>query len=145
MSFFSKEYYKEPIEWENPVKKTGNGPYFGDVIFPGDPRVPAAAESLKVLREFYCESRKYHQSDLSKLKAYLASPNEPLFIVEGEVGIGKTWYMRYHLTQQSAASAGQPGFTGVVDLLRAGPERAIVEVYSQICPILELYFFAVAR
>lgn len=132
-------FWRDEVQWENPIKSAPVKPYLADEIFPEDPRSAAFTESAELLKRFYCEERSTYRSDLGKLNAYLASPNEQLFLIEGDVGIGKTWFIRYHLTV-ARETVSKACHAGVIDLLRAGPDNAEFTVYRQICPLLETYF-----
>ncbi len=132
--------WKEEAGWSNPVRSQPVRPYLGDLIFPKDPRSADAQEAREILKRFYCNDREEFDSNTDALNAFIASPDEQLFIIEGEVGVGKTWFVRYHLTVEPHSDDPPLYGFGVIDLLYAAPGEAAESVYKQVCPVLEQYF-----
>lgn len=137
-----KNFYAEPVGWDNPIKEVSHLLYLSDEIFPHDPRLTSYKDSLSILRAFYSSDRQQHSADVQRLRNFLRAPNEQIFIIEGPVGVGKSWFIRYNLEIEHLESAGENKerfHWGIIDLLRAAPDNAGEEIYKQICPIIEHY------
>jgi len=133
------------ISWENPVADADWFPALGDIAFPADARSQQYKEALRLLSLFYCGKRKGGEKDVRELKHYLRDPMARFLVVWGDVGAGKSSFLRYHLA--GLDRRGTPGANavgGVIDMLRGAPgsarEGTAVSVYRQLCPILEGYF-----
>ncbi|MCI5221940.1 MAG: hypothetical protein D3924_04540 [Candidatus Electrothrix sp. AR4] len=130
-----KKFFAEDVTWDNPIKECSYLLYLSDEIFPHDPRLKAYKESLDILTSFYSKDRIDHGANLKKLRSFLRAPNEQLLVIEGPVGVGKSWFVRYNLHFQDL----YPVDAGVIDLLRAAPDDAEGHIYKQVCPIIEAY------
>jgi len=138
-----KSFFAEPVGWDNPIKKSSHLLYLADEIFPSDSRLDSYKESQAILRSFYSSDRSDYSTDVNKLNSFLHAPNEQLLVIEGAVGIGKSWFVRYNLeiNKTISDSDGKPSYhSGVIDLLRAVPDNAESHIFKQVCPILEDYF-----
>lgn len=129
----------EEQEWQNPLRKQRLRPFLEDLIFPEDCGSITNDETLDVLKRFYSKDRYSYDSDVEQLNAYLTDPGAHLFIIVGDVGVGKTWFVRYQLAVEPRPEQEPSGF-GIIDMLRAIEGEAIECVYSQLCPILTRYF-----
>jgi len=128
----------EEVTWRNPLKDVTPIPYMGDEIWPNDPRDPRCEEAVFRMKTFYCSKRRPAQKNITDLKNYLACP-EKYMIVWGDVGIGKSWFMRYELLAgENSMWANGRYHAGVIDMLSG--EDTEYRVYIQLRHILETYF-----
>lgn len=133
-----KIYSPEEIEWTNPTNSVSPKPYLSDEIWPDDPRDPKFTETVQRMKMFYCDKRDRKQEDLDALKRYLLDPQQYM-IVWGEVGIGKSWFLRYELLAGEASISSTDSYhAGVIDML--GIEDTVYRVLMQLRPIIEMYF-----
>ncbi|MCK4391486.1 hypothetical protein KAX17_01095 [Candidatus Bipolaricaulota bacterium] len=84
-------------DWVNPLKRLAGvpRPFLAGEAWAREPQSEAAAESRELLIRFYCSHREGNGSCEERLKAYFSSPDEDVFVIWGDVGIGKTWFIRY--------------------------------------------------
>lgn len=129
--------YKEQITWKNPIKKADPKPFLGEIIFPADPDSPAAKESKQVLDRFYCDEREGRYTDFDALGRFVRNPDQQLLVIWGDVGIGKSWFVRHEFV---CGELGKEYHAGVIDILGGGIISTQETVYRQLCPILESYF-----
>ncbi|MBN2100235.1 MAG: hypothetical protein JW753_11640 [Dehalococcoidia bacterium] len=127
----------EPQEWFNPLKDVHPRPYLADDIWPRDPRTEAWAKQAEVLKSFYCDKRERGEEDLEVLETYLRNP-EGNMILWGDVGIGKSWFIRFELLAGRSGMAVLPYHAGIIDML-TGLDTGHA-VYTQLGLILEMYF-----
>ncbi|MCK4599296.1 ATP-binding protein [Candidatus Bipolaricaulota bacterium] len=132
----------EEVAWRNPLKQLPGKarPFLGGIEWAREPDTEVAKEAKMVLRRFYCGEREGRENDTDKLRAYLRSPNEEMFIVWGDVGIGKTWFLRYELELGDYSVETGDIQAGIIDMLQSWPEGAEESAYTQLCPILDRYF-----
>lgn len=134
------DQWHEDIPWDNPIAAQLCRPHLGEIIFPTDATESssdATAEANRLLALFYCSERENEKEDIAGLEAFLHSPDKQLFIVEGEIGAGKTWFLRYNLLVSPRMTDKH---FGIVDLMRVPPGRARAALYRALTPILESYF-----
>jgi hypothetical protein len=127
----------EDITWINPLKSVSPRPYFGDEIWPDDPRDTTWEKAILILKRFYCSERDTKQEDLDALNNYLENP-EKYMIIWGDVGIGKTWFIRYELLAGENSMQNKNYHAGVIDMLSEIDTE--FGVYRQLRNILEEYF-----
>jgi len=128
----------EDVEWENPVTAESLQPYFGEIVFPVDQSSPGSKEELERLERFYCADREQAKTELGLLDSFLRTGDSFLLVLEGDVGIGKTWFLRYNLQVRPRQIANV--FYGVVDMLRSPPSKAESAIHEQLLPILLDYY-----
>jgi len=131
----------EQPDWKNPLRALPGKarPYLGGEAWARVPGSPADKETRAVLRRFYSEARLPGGDDASNLRAYLQSPNEELFVVWGDVGIGKTWFLRYELLVSDFSVETGDIEAEVIDFLQGRPGDAPELVLKQLCPVLDGY------
>lgn len=128
----------EPVYWSNPLRDLEPRPFMGDVYWPDDPREPDWEEAAKALARFYCSDRVSGGTDPEQqLSSYLANP-EKYLILWGEVGIGKSWFIRHELVAGEHSMATGSYHAGFIDMPASG--GTAYGVYRWLKPILETYF-----
>ncbi|MCC6678617.1 MAG: hypothetical protein IT436_15900 [Phycisphaerales bacterium] len=135
------EIWQEQPGWVNPVPRAKAQAYLGEIVFPANcssSSSDARLESDRLLRLFYCDERERAGRDLPTLEAYIRAPAESLLVLEGDVGVGKTWFVRYNLV--TAPRFKTEHRFGVIDLLHMAPGRVRVSLYNNLSPILDSYF-----
>jgi hypothetical protein len=135
LNSYEESYWANPLKDINPDSR----PYLSDIIWPDDPRSKVWDEAEEILKRFYCTDREKGNESTNQLRDYLSCP-EKYMIVWGEVGIGKSWFMRYELVagDNSMKNANPPYQAGIIDMLRGVDVE--YHVFKQLKPILELYF-----
>jgi hypothetical protein len=127
----------EESSWHNPLKSTYPRPYLGDEIWPDDPRDPKWDLTIEILKKFYCPIRDQQQDNIDKLRIYLENP-EKYMIIWGDVGIGKTWFIRYELLAGNNSMGKMPYHAGIIDML--SEKDTEYGVYKQLRYVIEMYF-----
>ena len=131
-----------PVSWQNPLKDFSPRPYLDDPVFPTERWGPVAADAMKVLERYYTPERLNTEVDARALENFVKNPGKHVFVIWGDIGIGKTWFVRYHLEMLVRKKPGSL-FYGIVDMLRASPTDAQEKLQQQIIKILEDYLFDV--
>ncbi|MFC2078272.1 hypothetical protein ACFLTM_05650 [Candidatus Bipolaricaulota bacterium] len=134
------EVWEEP-GWRNPLRELPGKarPYLGGEAWARVSGSPADRESREVLRRFYCKERLAGGDDAGNLRAYIHSPNEELFVVWGDVGIGKSWFLRYELLVSDFSVETGDIAAEVIDFLQGTFQDAPELVMTQLCPVLDKY------
>lgn len=130
----------DEVTWENPIRHSDTQPVLADLLFPADPRTPGGGKAMQALNNLYSKDRRKAKKDVQRLQTYVYKPQAQFLILWGDVGIGKTFFVRYE-TERLRSKGPRPFFGGVIDLLRGGGEDATsASVYRQLCPLLEEYY-----
>jgi hypothetical protein len=86
--------------WSNPLKSVEHKPFLGDIAFPVhtlDCHGAMPSHPYSVLRRFYVNQRADGPIDVSGLKHFLYKKPSGIYVIKGDVGAGKTWFLRYLL------------------------------------------------
>jgi hypothetical protein len=128
--------------WENPIKRLPGKarPFLGGLPWARETGTIAADEDTALLLKYYSHKREYSPRCRDKLKSYLISPDYFLFVVWGEVGIGKTWFLRHELLLSDYSVKTGDIQAGIIDLMFGWPHSVEESAFSQLCPIIDDYF-----
>ncbi len=132
----------DAMQWKNPIRLLPGKarPYLGGLPWGRESGTLVAEEDLNVLRKFYCEKREQYPRNRDELKAFLISPDTFLLVVWGEVGIGKTWFLRHELLIGDYSVETGDIHAGIIDLLFGWPDNVTKSAYCHLCPILDQYY-----
>lgn len=127
------------IMWRNPLLDFAPLPYLAAPIFPKDEGTPQYDEAMKLLLRSYTPQRLNGEVDARRFRDFIRDPDKHVFVIWGDIGIGKSSFVRYEL---HALRQEHPGsfYHGVVDMLRASTQTAQHQLEEQIIGILEAYF-----
>lgn len=129
----------EEDNWHNPIKSLSRRPFLGEIIFPDNEYSVSGADAYNKLALFY--SHKRDDTDaLDKLDFFMSSGDHRLLLIEGSVGIGKTWFIR-HSTQ--IRKHDYSGRCAVIDMIRSDASNPGKTIYRRIHSILDRFFIAV--
>lgn len=142
MEALGRIHVLEESDWRNPLRDLPGKarPYLAGEVWSRVPGSVDDQDSRRVLRLFYCNDRLPGGDDASSLRAYLRSPNEELFVVWGAVGVGKSWFLRYELSESDYSTATGDICADVIDLLHGWPGSAAETALTHLCPIIDNYF-----
>ena len=90
---------------------------------------------MKLLERYYTPERLNWEVDARALENFVMNPSKHVFIIWGDIGIGKSWFVRYHLEMLVRRRPGSVSY-GVVDMLRASPADAQEKLQQQIIKII---------
>jgi hypothetical protein len=93
---------------------------------------------METLLRFYTAERVSGEVDARALRQFLGNPGKHVFVIWGDIGIGKSWFVR---NQLHSAALEQPNAVryGVIDMLRASKTDAKEKLEQQINAALEHY------
>ena len=134
------EPWAERADWVNPIRSAPVQPHLGEIVFPADSTSSysdAKQQSERLLALYYCADREAIDRDLRSIDSYLQAPDKQIFIVEGDVGVGKTWFLRYNTVVRPRVQLDHR--VGFVDLLHTPPGRVREALYRDLSPILDDY------
>lgn len=133
----------DETEWVNPFidDNIERRPALGEITFPSDSSTVTGKRLQNTVEKLYCDNRRNKDKDIVYLKLYINNPQTNIFIIWGDVGIGKSYYVRHQMTKIRESSLGVENIYGdVIDMLRGGAASVALAVYPQLCDILERYF-----
>jgi len=128
-----------PLGWQNPLKEHSPRPYLDGPVFPVQRGTKTAHTAMDVLRRFYTPQRVNGDADARRFRQFIAQPAKHVFIVWGDIGVGKSWFVRYQLADM-AERHPQSVYYGVIDMLRASPHDAKEKLIQQMIVTIEQYF-----
>ena len=125
------------LTWRNPLSSVAPRPYLSSPIFPKDKLSPEYKRASEILMRFYTPQRE-GEDETRKLVDFILNPEKQCFVIWGDIGIGKSWFVRYQL---ESLKKDNPNafYYGIVDMLRASTEDARSQLESQMIHILESY------
>lgn len=131
--------WTEDDQWINPIRTATRRPFLGEIIFPENQFSEAAAEANAALGRFYSP----HRDDTEAIEAldnFMTIGDHRLLIIEGAVGIGKTWFVRFTTQIRKHRHSGR---CGVIDMIRADPDNPATTIFSQVPLIVDGFLAAV--
>lgn len=129
-----------PVPWRNPLKDFSPRPYLDGPVFPADRGTHATRTAMELLERYYTPVRLNGEVDARALENFVKNPGKHVFVIWGDIGIGKTWFVRYHLEMLVRKKPGALSY-GIVDMLRASASDAQEKLQQQIINVLEDYLF----
>lgn len=141
MNEFNLVIWEEKIDWENPIIFQDIQPYLEDLTFPIEVNSDTYNDSMEILNRFFSDDRYDNFNDIKRLENFLISKSKNFLIIEGEVGIGKTWFIRKKLNDSLTLSNQVNYYTGVIDLLYTNIYKVESTIYDQLGPILDKYMY----
>jgi hypothetical protein len=126
------------LTWRNPLSSVSPRPYLNSPIFPKDQSSVEYQKARDVLWRFYTSDRD-GEDDARKLIDFILNPEKQCFVIWGDIGIGKSWFVRYQLESLKESST-QVFYHGIVDMLRASIQDARSQLEGQMTLVLESYF-----
>ena len=134
----------DEVAWENPIVAEPGQPCLSDVVRPADLFGHNAADSAHRFRVHFSDARRTAKKDAAGLEGFIRNPQYSLFVIWGDVGIGKTFFVMNRLLagREGRVDPGSQCFAGgIVDFLKGGAGQDMSRsVMRQICPILDDYF-----
>ncbi|HUA21870.1 MAG TPA: hypothetical protein VMB25_24160 [Bryobacteraceae bacterium] len=127
------------LTWRNPLSDFTPRPYLECPVFPNARGSEPDRKASEVLARFYTSERAHGEDDGPKLRNFIRNPEKQVFVIWGDIGIGKSWFVRYQLASLMKESKGA-FYYGVVDMLRASTQDARQQLEHQIIEVLEDYF-----
>lgn len=134
-----KPNVKRHLEWRNPLAEFLPRPFLGSEVFPSTPGCADDNKAFEVLKRFYVPDRIGGEEDARKLRNFIRNKDNRAFVIWGDIGIGKSTFLRYQLEDLSNEKPGS-FYYGVVDMLRASPVDARDQLERQMTVILQKYF-----
>ncbi len=131
--------YTRPISVTNPFQDIRYKPYLSSPVFPIEPLTESAKKALSILRGYYSKKRFGGVADIRKIESFILNPQRNVFVIWGEIGVGKTWFTRYHLFDMYLRFPKRFEY-GVIDMLRASKINAPKVLERCMVPVLESYF-----
>jgi hypothetical protein len=122
------------VNWSNPIISDKDQPFFDDLVFTGIQDTPKAEKVHRIFELFYSEERENGSIDIDKFNSFLDHPYTNLFVIWGDIGIGKTFFVRQQIFQLNSSSKIHHG---IIDLLRGSFSDIKLSIYRQLCPIIE--------
>jgi len=127
------------LTWRNPLSDFTPRPYLESPVFPNARGSEEDRRAGEILRRFYTAERAHGEDDAPKLRNFIRNPENHVFVIWGDIGIGKSWFVRYQLASLMRESKGAI-YYGVIDMLRASTQDARQQLEHQIIEVLEDYF-----
>lgn len=128
-----------PLSWQNPLKDHSPRPYLDGPIFPMQRGTQMAHHAMEVLRRFYTPKRINGEADARRFRQFVTDPARHVFIVWGDIGVGKSWFVRHQLADLAERDP-KSVYYGVIDMLRASPDDAREKLIQQMIATIEQYF-----
>ena len=129
---------QRPVSWRNPLKEFSPGPYLDGPIFPIQRGSPIDVQALETLRRFYTEQRISGEVDARAFRQFLRNPGKHVFVIWGDIGIGKSWFVRHELHTAAAATPNLLRYE-VIDMLHASRTDARETLEQQTIAALQHY------
>lgn len=129
------------LTWRNPLSDFVPRPYLDSPVFPKERTTPQGKAAINTLLKFYTPERSQGEEDARKIRNFIRNPEKQVFVIWGDIGIGKSWFVRYQLESIISSSRGSVNYHyGVIDMLRAAPHDAVHQLENQLINVLEAYF-----
>jgi len=115
--------------WINPIDNAECRPFFGDIDAENDP---------STFKRFFCNKRE-NVEDLTRFYSYIKNPDTNMFIIWGEVGIGKSFFIRNYLMIEDIPEINKEDYSvGIIDLLRGAAPDNINKIIKNINKKLDI-------
>lgn len=127
-------------KWHNPLKDAEHKPFLEDITFPvhvfdaHEKQVPTHPYSL--LRRYYVNLRADGPVDLSGLKHFVYRKPSGIYVIKGDIGAGKTWFLRYFLHFIMPEELGIPVRHGIIDMWQRKYPDALQNAHWQLDSVL---------
>jgi hypothetical protein len=126
--------FSASVRWDNPLKHVQHKPFLEDIVFPvhgaadeTDPGAPYAQ-----LHRYYTDRRADGEIDTSALRDFLEARRSGIFVIKGDVGVGKTWFLRYFLEYAFAGQASGKPDLGIIDMWHKPYPSALENAHYQL-------------
>jgi hypothetical protein len=105
--------------WDNPLKHVEYKPFLGDITFPVHSTQhdnTVVTDPYSLLRRYYIKERADGPIDVSGLKNFLIKKSSGIYVIKGDIGAGKTWFLRYLLGFAIREEFGIEVSSGIIDM-----------------------------
>ncbi len=127
------------LTWRNPLLDVSPKPFLDGQVYPLAKGSPEDLKAHEILRRFYTHERAYGEEDAARLRRFIEEPDKQIFVIWGDIGIGKSSFLRYQLASLMEMYPNR-FYYGVVDMLRAHTSDAREQLEKQVCDIARAYF-----
>jgi hypothetical protein len=134
-----KPNVRRKLTWRNPLSDFSPRPYLGAPLFPSARGSEDDLKAAQILRRFYTAQRSGGEQDARRLRTYISARDKRAFVIWGDIGIGKTTFVRCELAFLRDANPGS-FYYGVIDMLRASTHDAREQLERLLIDLLEDYF-----
>jgi hypothetical protein len=126
------------VNWRNPLKDFEPLPYLSGPKFPVERGGPADKKALATLMRFFTTERTAGEIDARAFQQFLKNPGKPVFVIWGDIGIGKTCFVRYQLHRAYTEEPDKIRYE-IVDMLHASKSTAQAILEQHITIAIEHY------